>query len=145
MAQAINTSFDSVLEEDVLLEQIEGAAPAVTTTLKNAENVYKSFLYLRKMYSTFNARETILIMDTVSLAADTVIDIPEDGNSITVNNYSGATAKITINGGSYVLQPGEKESFPLIAPDPTSVPAKTGDSVLLSGDISFIIKNTQEF
>jgi len=52
MAKAINTPFDQPIEEDVLLEQLDGQPPAVQTTLKNAENVYKSFLYLRKMYAS---------------------------------------------------------------------------------------------
>ena len=145
MAQAIETNFDQALEQDFLLEQLDGQAPAVATTLKNAENVYKSFLYLKKMYSKYPAKDTIKLMDTVSYPTDTLVIIPEEGNWITVNNYSGANAAITINGGKYILQPGEKESFPLISPDTTAVPTVSGDALLLSGDVSFVIKNKQEY
>ncbi len=129
MAQAINTTFDSPIEEDVLLEQLDGQPPAVQTTLKNAENVYKSFLYLRKMYSNFPGKETILSMNTVSLASYTPLTISERATHILVNNYSANTAGIKINGGEYILQPGEKMTFPIIAPDTTVNPAITGDIV----------------
>jgi len=145
MAQAIETGFDQNLEQDVLLEQLDGQTPAVATTLKNAENVYKSFLYLKKMYSKYPAKNTIKLMNTVSYSSSTSVTIPEEGNWITVNNYSGSNASITINGGQYVLQPGEKESFPLIPPDNTITPSVAGDTLLLSGDVSFVIKNIQEY
>jgi len=145
MAKAINTEFDQTVEEDVLLEQLDGQAPAVQTTLKNAENVYKSFLYLKKMYSKYPAKETVMSMATVNFAVQTAVVIPEDGNQITVNNFSGANASISINGGEYILQPGEKEVFPLISPDPLVVPAVAGDTLALTGNVSYIIKNVQEY
>jgi hypothetical protein len=145
MAQAINTSFDQTVEEDVLLEQLDGQAPAVQTTLKNAENVYKSFLYLRKMYSEFPARKTIIDMQTASYTDYTVVEIPTKTNMILVNNYSGQTAGIKINSGEYILQPGEKQEFPLICPDTTVVPAVAGDVLELKGDISYIMENVQDY
>ena len=145
MAKAINTSFDKAIEEDVALEQLDGQPPAVQTTLKNAENVYKSFLYLRKMYSHFPAKNTILSMATVSNAALEVITILPGANYIVVNNYSGATASIDINGGEYILQAGEKESFPIVSPDASAIPVVAGDTVSLKGAVSYIVKNTQEY
>ena len=145
MAQAIVTEFDQAVEIDVALEQIDGAAPAVQTTLKNAENVYKSFLYLRKMYSNFPAKDTIISMATVSYGSYTIVSIPEKSNKIIVNNYSASSAGIKINGGEYILQPGEKESFPLVAPDPTAVPSVAGDILEINGIISYVIKNLQEY
>ena len=145
MAQAINTTFDNPIEEDVLLEQLEGQPPAIQTTLKNAENVYKSFLYMRKMYSQFPLRENIIDMSTVSNADYVQIQAPEMSNYIVVNNYSTSNAGIKINGNEYILQPGEKEKFSLISPDTTVAPIVTGDTLELKGSVSYIIKNIQEF
>ncbi len=145
MAQAINTSFDQTVEQDVILEQLDGQPPAIQTTLKNAENVYKSFLYLRKMYSQFPVKETILEMATVSNSNYSQLTIPENGNYIIVNNYSTSSAGIKINNGEYILQPGEKERFPIVAPDASVSPAIPGDDIELNGNVSYIIKNIQEY
>ena len=143
MAQAIETPFDKPLEEDVLLEPVDSAN--VIDTLKNAENVYKSFLYLRKMYSEFPAKKNIRSMATVSYADYTVVTVPEKSNYLLINNYSTSTAGIKINGGEYILQAGEKQEFPVIAPDTTVVPAVTGDTVEIRGDVSYIFQNIQEY
>ena len=145
MAKAINTSFDQNIEQDVALEQIDGQAPSVQTTLKNAENVYKSFLYLRKMYSEFPAKTTIISMDTENFASYTIVVVLSKANIILINNYSASVAGIKINGGEYILQPGEKQSFPVICPDTTVVPAIAGDILELNGEISYIMKNVQEY
>lgn len=145
MPQAINTNFDQDIEQDVVLEQLDGKAPAVQVTLKNAENVYKSFLYLRKMYSTFPSRETIMDMDTVALSSYTQVVIPEKSNYIVVNNYSTATSGIKINSKEYILQPGEKETFPIISADSSVSPAIQSDVLELNGSLSYVIKNIQEY
>lgn len=145
MAQAISTGFDQPLENDVILEQLDGKAPAVQTTLKNAENVYKSFLYLRKMYSSFPARSNILDMKTINNTDYAPLTIPEKATEILLNNFSANNAGIKINSGEYTLQPGEKIVLPLVAPDSTVAPAISGDTVELNGNISYIIKNIQEY
>lgn len=145
MAQAINTSFDKTVEEDVILEQLDGQAPAVQTTLKNAENVYKSFLYLRKMYSQFPAKESILGMATVSNVDYVQVLVPEGTNYVLINNYSGSSAGIKLDGNEYILQPGEKESFPVVSPDLSTVPVVTGNILELKGSISYVLKNIQEY
>jgi len=145
MALAITTSFDDSVENDVILEQIDGQTPPVETTLKNAENVYKSFLYLRKMYSMYPSRETILSMSTVSLGDYSSVDVPEGANYIIVNNYSQDNAGIKINGGEYIILAETKETFPVIAPDPSSSPIVEGDTIELKGTVSYIFKNIQEY
>ena len=145
MAKAINTSFDKTVEEDVILEQLDGQAPAVQTTLKNAENVYKSFLYLRKMYSQFPARSKITGMSTVSNSGYTPLIVPESTTEIVLNNYSGVTAGVKINSGEYILQAGENLVLPIVAPDTTIVPTVAGDVVELDGSLSYIMKNVQEY
>lgn len=145
MAKVIETQFDQDVALDVALEQIDGKPPAVQTTLKNAENVYKSFLYLRKMYSKFPTKQTILAMSTVDYASLTPVNIPEYANYILVNNFSGSTAEVSINGNVYTMQPSEKEQFPITAPDTTSSPAIDGDTLEIKGTVSYIIKNIQDF
>ncbi len=145
MAKAISTDFDQTVEEDVLLELVEGQTPAVQTTLQNAENVYKSFLYLRKMYSKFPAKQTILGMSTIDEVAYVSVIVPTDANHILINNFSAALAGIKINGNEYVVQIGEKTELPLVAPDLISVPVVAGDNLELKGNISYVISNLQEY
>ncbi len=145
MAKAISTDFDQNIAEDVLLEQIEGQAPAVQTTLQNAENVYKSFLYLRKMYSGFPAKDSIMSMETINEAAYTSVAIPQYANTLIVNNFGADQAGIELNGNEYVVRIGEKVEIPLISPDPTAAPAVVGDALKLKGNISYLVKNVQGF
>lgn len=145
MAQAINTNFDQPVENDVTLEQLDGQAPAVQVTLKNAENVYKSFLYLRKMYSSFPAKESILDIKTVDYTDYASVVIPENSTEITINNFSGSNAGIKINSGEYIIQPGEKITLPVVSPDSSVTPNVAGDTVELKGSVSYIIKNVQEY
>jgi len=145
MARAINTSFDQQIDQDVILEPIDGNPPPVQTTLKNAENVYKSFLYLRKMYSEYPARRTILDMGTVDFSGYTQVPVPNGANKIIVNNFSQENAGIKINGKEYIFQAGEKEGFPIVASDTSASPAVQGDSVEINGQVSYVIENNQEY
>ncbi len=144
-AQAIVTDFDQPIEGDVLLESIDGQTPAVQTTLKNAENVYKSFLYLRKMYSNFPAKSTITSMATIDYSSYTGVPVTEKTTEVLINNFSGSNGGIKINGGEYILQPGERTVFPIVAPDNTTSPPIIGDSMELNGNLSYVMKNIQEY
>jgi hypothetical protein len=97
------------------------------------------------MYSEFPARKTILNMQTVSYSDYTVVEIPQNANIIIVNNYSSLTSGIKINSGEYILQPGEKQEFPIVSPDTSVVPAVAGDALEIKGDVSFIMENIQEY
>lgn len=143
MSRAINTGFDQDIDLDVALELIDGKQPAVQTTLKNAENVYKSFLYLKKLYSTFPSSRNILGMNTINNATLAQVITPELTNIITVNNISNANTIVSINGGQYTMTPGEKVDFPIIAPDTTSSPVIAGDTVLVQGNVSYMHMNIQ--
>lgn len=145
MAQAINTSFDQSVEQDVILEQLDGRPPAIQTTLKNAENVYKSFLYLRKMYSIYPNRETIMNMGTQSSTIFVQTNIPEGSNYVTVNNISENNVVVRINGNEYALLPGQKEVFPIVSPDTSVSPIVSGDTFEIKGTASYMVKNIQEY
>jgi len=135
MAAVITTPFDDAVENDIALEMINNQPPGVVTTLKNAENVYKSFLYLREMYSKYPNKETILDMATIQATEPTQIEIPADTNYIVVSNLSDQQATININDKVYTFNAYEKEKFPIVA----------SDTVKLQGSISYILKNIQEF
>ncbi len=145
MPQAIETAFDQDIAQDLALEQIDGAAPAVETTLKNAENVYKSFLYLRKMYSKFPAKEIINGLGTIDNATLLQVTLPDGTNYVTINNFSASAASFDINGGVYTMQPGENITFPVSPPDSVATPAVAGDTLLVQGNVSYLLKTVQDY
>jgi len=138
-ARAINTRFDKELGEDVILEQVDGKEPAVATTLKNAENILKSFLYIKKMYTGNLSSAKVLGVGNVSVADYEALTIPEETQDIRISNTSSSTSSFKINGGVYIMQPGEIVELPIAAPVANAVPAIAGDIVELKGDISYIL------
>ena len=146
MAEVIGTQFDQDIAAAVALEQFDGKPPAIQKTLQNAENVYKAFLYLKKMYSMFPAKETILYMGTVANADFAAVAIPEHSNYIQVNSLSDASdVSIKINGMEYRLNSKQKESFPVVAPEPAATTPVAGDTVLVKGSASILISNKKEY
>jgi len=139
MAKAINTNFDQAMEEDVLLEPIDGKEPAVATTLKNSENIFKSFMYIKKMYSGGLSSARVLSMGSVDNTEFETIAIPDKAVDMRVSNISSSEASIKINGGEYKLQAGEIIEIPVIHPNSSVVPAVSGDLVELKGKISYIL------
>ena len=137
--RVINTRFDQDVEQDVYLEQIEGKEPAVATTLKNAENIFKSFLYIKKMYTGSLSSAKVLAMGNVSNSAYEVIVIPEDVQNLRVSNTSGSASSIKINDGEYIMQPGEVIELPIVPPSTDVATENEGDKVELKGDISYIL------
>lgn len=140
MAKAINTKFDQIVEEDVLLEQIDGKEPAVATTLKNAENVFKSYLYLKKMYSGSLSSEKILAMGSLEVTEYEAVTIPEEANSIIIHNTSSSiVTEIEVNGGKFILGTGKDIKLPIVSANPTMVPPILADALRLKGTLSYII------
>lgn len=142
MADVIKTRYDDELYNDVILEQIDGKDPAVATTLKNAENIYKSFLYLKKMYTGGLSSGKVVKMGTITSAGAYVdVTLLEDTTTLKVSNVSAAnSAFIELNGEEYQMQPLEQITLPLVAPVPLAVPAVAGDALRLKGDtVSYIL------
>jgi len=116
MPTVIKTPFDGTIQEDVQLETIDGKPPAVQTTLANAENIYKSFLYLRKMYSFFPEIEQSLGAFNGNYGDYVQLQLPVGANIIRFKNLSDSdNAFIKINGGEYVLLPHEMEEIAFVA------------------------------
>ena len=143
MAEVIKTKFDGTIEEDVQLEQIDGKPPAVETTLANAENVYKSFLYLREMYSMFPSKIQTLDAYTSSSSDYKSLNIPKNVNRLMVTNTSSDTnLNLRFNGsGEYVILPLDKEKIEIIA----TTDSETGTQVEYKGYISVRFVVEQEF
>jgi len=141
MPKVITTPFDDTIEEDVQLEQIDGKPPAVETTLANAENVYKAFLYLRKMYSMFPQKETIAQANTVAYTDYNTVNKPMYANRLLVNNIDSDNVYVKINGGEFTVLPGQTFELPIVPKDDEN----SGDSIEMKGKISYIFKIVQEY
>jgi len=137
----IKTPLDNALEEDVALEMINNQPPAVATTLKNAENVYKSFLYLRKMYSLYPTTNQILKQGVVNNDDYVEIDKPEDANYIFVSNLSDDLSYFKLNGDEFAIAPNKDFMFPV----KPKTDEDDGDKVELKGKVSYYLKISQEF
>jgi len=142
MAKVINTSFDDTVEESVALEQIDGKEPPVQTTLKNAENVYKSFLYLKKMYSMFPQKQQIVKSATVNYSDFTEVRKPLNANFMLINSIDGSdNVSIKINGGEFSINPRQTIEFPVVP----ATEEDDGDLIEMKGKISFTFKISQEY
>ena len=139
MPREINTRFDDPVSDDVALEQIDGKEPAVATTLKNAENVYKSFLYIKKLYTGSLSSAKVLDMGNIANSEYSTITIPDGAQNLRVSNTSATDAFIKINSKEYKMQPSEIIELPIVAPNDTIVPAVGGDLLELKGEMSYIL------
>ena len=117
----VKTKFDAPLEEDVILEQTENTQN-ITDLLKNAENIFKGFLYLKDMYSsapTFNKIVKIEYLDGVS---DKEIELDPDANFIVFKNGKKDDSEIYYNNNDkLVLYPYEQFDLPLFKDDKVKV------------------------
>lgn len=139
--RVIQTEFDNPLEEDVQLEPIGGKKPPVAEVLANAENIYKSFLYFRKMFSEYPQKEQTASVGTINTSSYTSITLAHGVNRVIVKNIGGDTGWLRLNGNEYAILPGEREEIPVRAPTDDAA----GDTVELKGNISYLLKIVQEF
>jgi len=137
----ISTMFDKPLEEDIALETKSTSASSIVDTLKNAENTYKAFLYLRAMYSLYPNKETILKMDTVKSDDYVEIDKPVNANRIFVVNTGDGSCYIKFNDEEFEIVAGKEYEFPVIP----KTDENDGDKVEVKGTLSYYMKNVQEF
>jgi hypothetical protein len=108
----INTEFDNPLEEDIVFEETD-ETPSFEDILKNSENLIKSFLYLKKMFSSAPELNTVYSFQTIETIELAEIDIAEDTNVIMVKNVKDSNSSIFLNGGELVLLPFESFEFPI--------------------------------
>jgi len=143
MARVINTPFDGTIDEDVQLEQVQGSAINPEQILGNAENVYKSFLYLRDMYSMYPQKKQTIGALTDSVSDYTTLNIPTNVNRLIVKNYkTDANLYLKFNGdGEYIIFPSQTEEISIIA----TTDSTTGTKVEYKGNISVRFVIEQEF
>ena len=108
----IRTEFDNPLEQDIAFEETE-AMPSYKDLLKNSENLMKSFLYLKKIFSISPFESSIVKVETVLFSARTQYQIEETVNYIAVKNVKDEKSSIFINDGELVLLPFESFEFPV--------------------------------
>ncbi len=111
----IQTEFDGLLEEDIILEETDNAVD-YASILKNSENIMKSFLYLQKVMGGASPFvNAVLKVSTVNTSAEstTYTQNAEAGLIVFKNIDSTNNASIFFNDGEYVLFPYESIELPI--------------------------------
>ena len=115
----IGTEFDHPLEQDVNLEETEDT-PGYSAALKNAENIMKSFLYLKKLMGGadpfVNKITKVQTIDT-SVASTQYTLAAGTGKILFKNLSSSDNASLFINSGEFILFPYESIELPLSGTD----------------------------
>jgi len=123
----IETEFDGILEEDVILEEADNLLDT-KQLLASAENVYKGNLYLRELFTQAPVFNEVLKFDTIEATGYEPYVIEEGVSLILIKNLRDSESKIKMNGGELVLLPFESFEFPIL----------DGASLELLGRVSII-------
>jgi len=108
----IETDFDKPLEEDVVFEETD-TANDTKTLLKNSENLLKSFLYLKEMFSSSPTFNKIIKIDYFDGVSDEEINVSPEANLIVFKNGKDDSSNIYYNDNDkLVLHPYEQMDFP---------------------------------
>ncbi len=108
----IETEFDGLLEEDVIFEETEQSA-FTEDVLKNAENIIKATMYLRKLAGMSPIMNKLVKVSTVEDSELTAFYPDPEANLILVKNLSNLDFTLEINDGELILLPFESFDFPL--------------------------------
>ena len=109
----IETEFDGILEEDVILEEVDSGM-AAAEILKNAENIFKANLYLRELFTSAPTFNEVLKFDTIETSGREAYVYNTDTSLIMFKNLKDEESKIYINGGYLVLLAFESFEFPVV-------------------------------
>ena len=109
--QAVETDFDKILEEDVILEEVDGVSDT-RDILAHAENLYKANLYLKRLFSGGQIFNEVLSFDTIE--SNEYQDLVTDGGSLVlIKNIKDENSYIKLNDGVFVLLPFESFEIPI--------------------------------
>ncbi len=108
----IQTEFDGLLEEDIAFEETDQTL-STQDVLKNAENIIKATMYLRKLAGMSPIMNRLVKVSTVETQELTALYPDEDSNLILVKNLSSLNFTLEINDGELILLPFESFDFPL--------------------------------
>jgi len=128
MGNTIKTRFDSPLEEDVTFEQTENQQE-ISDLLKNTENIYKAFLYMKEMFSSAPVFNKIVNITYVDDVTDEDISINEEANLLTFKNNNKDTSEIYYNNNDKLV---------LYAYEQIDIPVFSGDTIKITGTMNII-------
>lgn len=113
MAGIVETEFDGILEEDVILEEVEGSEETAAI-LKHSENIYKANLYLRELFTSAPVFNEVLSFSTIETSGKERYDYSEEASLVMIKNLKDSESKIYLGDGHLVLLPFESFEFPVI-------------------------------
>ena len=108
----LETDFDGLLEEDVIFEET-AQTMEYADILKNSENMFKSFLYLKKLFNSTPLLTKIIKIETVDYPEETEYSLSPDTNTLMVKNVDNVNGSLFVDGGELILLPFESFEFPL--------------------------------
>jgi len=121
MGNVIDTKFDNILENDIALEHSKGVE-TIKDTLKNSENILKSFMYLKEMFSSAPVFNAIVKIDYIDNGDKQEIDISDEANLLTFKNNKDNNSEIYYNDNDkLVLYPYEQIDIPVFKDDTLKV------------------------
>lgn len=124
----MKTPFDNPLEEDVILEDGPNVQD-ISNLLKNSENIFKAFLYLKELFSAEPTFNKIVKIDYLDSVTEKTIDIDPTANFIVFKNNKKDDSYIWYNDNDkLVLYPYEQFEIPLFE----------GDTIKITGTMNVI-------
>ncbi len=111
----IQTKFDNPLEQDIVFEETD-ETQQFEDILKNAENIIKSFLYLKEMSNASSPFvNSVIKMTTIDTSQEREeYQIDELTGKVFIKNISSTeNYSIYFNNGEFVLFPYETLEFPV--------------------------------
>ena len=124
----VKTNFDNPLEEDVALEQTKNTK-TVEETLKDAENIFKGFLYLKDMFSSAPIFNKVIKINYFDGVQNEIVPIEKDTNFIVFKNNKKEETEIYYNSNDkLILYPYEQFDLPI----------EKGDTIKVTGTLNVI-------
>jgi len=123
MAASTNNPLNQSLKEQVELEQTKSFS-SFEDLLGNAENVFKAFLFLKKMFSSSPVFNRILKIDKINASNPTPISIESETNVVIVKNLSESEISVIID---------KNDPFILFQYEQFDIPYHSGMNIFVKG------------
>jgi len=128
MAKFIQTPVDDQLVNDVSLEAVANPE-TYQDILGNAENIYKSFLYLKKMFSSSPNLNKILSIQKIDSRDETTIEVNSEASIVVVKNIDDQDIYVTIN---------DNDSLTLFQYEQFDIPVEPNITIKVKGKSNII-------
>ena len=129
MPEVIQTPFDDTIDEAVQLEQPDEEILDYESLLVNAENIYKSFLYLKRVFSSAPIFNKIIKIQKFKGVDKLEVEIEKEANLVTFKNIGESNAYVTYN---------DNDELVLFQYESADFPYNEGDTFKISGDLNVI-------